>query len=210
MSPLHWPVEAWLAAGVCVTVLTIALKEDRREQRERRELRDEWASFEMAGAEIIPLAVRRRYREIREPYDQLRPVAFGHPRQARTAAPGTKTRPRWCHSRALDPEPQEVPMAALDSTRGLRVSLPAPAEHEVDAVERVLADAHSQPCDHYWRSIAAECLEAAKQAQLQSVLASIDAEVATRVPASLMIDVLDRRQSASAATAGSAHPRPPR
>ena len=77
MSPLHWPVEAWLAAGVCVTVLTIALKEDRREQRERRELRDEWASFEMAGAEIIPLAVRRRYREIREPYEQLRPVASG-------------------------------------------------------------------------------------------------------------------------------------
>ena len=91
MSPLHWPVEAWLAAGVCVTVLTIALKEDRREQRERREIRDEWASFEMAGAEIIPLAVRRRYREIREPYDQLRPLASGiHVRRVPPRFPDTK------------------------------------------------------------------------------------------------------------------------
>lgn len=52
----------------------------------------------------------------------------------------------------------------------------APARYEVDAAERVLADAHNQPCDGYWRSLAEAALEAAKEAQLREFIVIVDRE----------------------------------
>jgi len=52
-----------------------------------------------------------------------------------------------------------------------------PTEAEVDALERVLSDAHSQPCDGYWREIARAGLEAAKAVEMNGFVALIDREI---------------------------------
>lgn len=63
-------------------------------------------------------------------------------------------------------------MDAINSTR--------PSSAEVTAVERVLAEAHNQPMDGYWRSLAEASLEAAKDAQLREFVKEVDAfELAT-------------------------------
>lgn len=63
-------------------------------------------------------------------------------------------------------------MDAINSTR--------PSSAEVTAVEHVLAEAHNQPMDGYWRPLAEASLEAAKDAQLREFVKEIDAfELAT-------------------------------
>lgn len=47
---------------------------------------------------------------------------------------------------------------------------------EVDAVEMVLADAHSETADGYYRPLAEACLEAAKDAALREALGAAEDE----------------------------------
>lgn len=53
-----------------------------------------------------------------------------------------------------------------------------PSTAEVDALERVLSEAHGQNPDGYWRALAEEGLEAAKGAAMRDAVAAIDAEIA--------------------------------
>jgi hypothetical protein len=62
----------------------------------------------------------------------------------------------------------------------MEINTTRPTRGEVNAAEKVLAEAHSQPCDGYWRSLAEAALEAAKDAQLSEFAAEVDAfELAT-------------------------------
>lgn len=56
-------------------------------------------------------------------------------------------------------------------------TLQQPTRAEVDAVEKVLADAHSQPCDGYWRPLAEASLEAAADIRLNTFVDLIDRDI---------------------------------
>jgi hypothetical protein len=72
------------------------------------------------------------------------------------------------------------------------VNCSAPTKVEVDAAEKVLAEAHGQHPDGYWRDLARECLERASEAQLAGFIAVVDREIEGReVPDRLLRDVLD-------------------
>lgn len=57
------------------------------------------------------------------------------------------------------------------------INVSAPSLAEVDAAERVLAEAHNHPMDGYWRPLAEAALEAAKDAELDGITALIDLEI---------------------------------
>lgn len=51
-----------------------------------------------------------------------------------------------------------------------------PTTAEVDAAEKVLAEAHGQNPDGYWRPLAEAALEAASDARLTDFLTTVDRE----------------------------------
>lgn len=57
------------------------------------------------------------------------------------------------------------------------INVSAPTRAEVDAAERVLAEAHGQNPDGYWRALAEAALEAAKDAAMADIGAAIDREI---------------------------------
>lgn len=59
----------------------------------------------------------------------------------------------------------------------MAINVSAPSRAEVDAAERVLAEAHGQNPDGYWRALAEAALEAAKDAELCGITALIDLEI---------------------------------
>lgn len=63
----------------------------------------------------------------------------------------------------------------------MALSLLPPSREEISAVERVLSEAHNQPVDGYWRSIAEACCEAQKDAQLKGFLRETVAEFERRM-----------------------------
>ncbi len=55
-----------------------------------------------------------------------------------------------------------------------RIDLATPTPAELDAAERVLAEAHGMESDGYFRSLALAALEAAKDAQLDEFMERCD------------------------------------
>lgn len=106
--------------------------------------------------------------------------------------PSTPSSSRALHRGPSTPSPRAVPRSRTTYKEGGRrcngsardpwrnpmsaVNCSAPTRVEVDAAEKVLADAHSQPADGYWRTLAEDALQAAKDAQLREFIAIVDRE----------------------------------
>jgi hypothetical protein len=56
------------------------------------------------------------------------------------------------------------------------VNTTAPSIVEIDAAEKVLAEAHGHPVDGYWRDIGRSVLEAARDARLAEFIAITERE----------------------------------
>lgn len=90
-------------------------------------------------------------------------VHVGPLRQVALGAIGLTTSPHKSESREVQPRPSDP------REEGPSVSNEKPTRAEVDAAELVIAEAHDEPADGYWRSVAEAAIVAARKAQQAEV-----------------------------------------